>query len=91
MQRASLVEKSRQKPQEKIKIVTDVSSSQNLKSYNFHSQICTYLRRFIWQALKNYRYDEDPVLAQCGVKIDRQLTQLDGRVLESPKVNLPML
>ncbi|KGN47971.1 protein argonaute 16 isoform X1 [Cucumis sativus] len=62
MQRASLVEKSRQKPQEKIKIVTD--------------------------ALKNYRYDEDPVLAQCGVKIDRQLTQLDGRVLESPKLKV---
>lgn len=49
--------------------------------------IRTYLQRFIWQALKNYRYDEDPVLAQCGVKIDRQLTQVEGRVLESPKVS----
>lgn len=62
MQRASLVEKSRQKPQEKIKIVTD--------------------------ALKNYGYDEDPVLAQCGVRIDRQPTQVEGRVLESPKLKV---
>ncbi|XP_022930861.1 protein argonaute 16-like [Cucurbita moschata] len=62
MQRASLVEKSRQKPQEKIKIVTD--------------------------ALKSYRYDEDPVLAQCGLKIDKQLTQVEGRVLESPKLKV---
>lgn len=62
MQRASLVEKSRQKPQEKIKIVTD--------------------------ALKNYRYDEDPVLAQCGLRIDKHLTQVEGRVLESPKLKV---
>ncbi|KAG7012021.1 Protein argonaute 16, partial [Cucurbita argyrosperma subsp. argyrosperma] len=62
MQRASLVEKSRQKPQEKIKFLTD--------------------------ALKNYQYDEDPVLAQCGLKIDRQPTQVEGRVLESPKLEV---
>lgn len=40
-----------------------------------------------WQALKNYRYDDDTVLSACGVSIEKQLMQVDGRVLETPKVN----
>lgn len=62
MQRTSLVEKSRQKPQERIRTVTD--------------------------ALRNYRYDEDPVLAECGIRIEKRLTQVDGRVLETPKLKV---
>ncbi|KAI5683232.1 hypothetical protein M9H77_04460 [Catharanthus roseus] len=61
-QRASLVEKSRQKPQEKIRVITD--------------------------AMRNYRYDEDPLLAACGISIDKQLSQVDGRVLEAPKLKV---
>ncbi|PRQ52668.1 putative post-transcriptional gene silencing PAZ-Argonaute family [Rosa chinensis] len=61
-QRASLVEKSRQKPLERIKSVTD--------------------------ALRNYRYDEDPVLAECGISIEKQLIQMDGRILETPKLKV---
>lgn len=34
----------------------------------------------------NYRYDEDPLLAACGITIEKQLTKFDGRVLEAPKV-----
>ncbi|KAG8640547.1 hypothetical protein MANES_13G066164v8 [Manihot esculenta] len=59
-QRASLVEKSRQKPLDRMRTVTD--------------------------ALKNYRYDDDTVLSACGVSIEKQLMQVDGRVLETPKV-----
>lgn len=59
-QRASLVEKSRQKPQEKTKILVD--------------------------AVRNYHYDNDPLLAECGISIEKQFTQVDGRVLESPKL-----
>ncbi|KAM7498359.1 hypothetical protein LguiA_022773 [Lonicera macranthoides] len=62
VQRASLVEKSRQKPPERIRIVTD--------------------------ALRSYRYDEDPLLVACGISIDKQLTQVDGRVLEAPKLKV---
>ncbi|XP_065875578.1 protein argonaute 16 [Euphorbia lathyris] len=62
LQRASLVEKSRQKPQDKIKIVTD--------------------------AMRNYRYDDDPVLSSCGVSIEKQMTHVDGRVLETPKLKV---
>ncbi|KAG5545651.1 hypothetical protein RHGRI_017960 [Rhododendron griersonianum] len=62
MQRASLVEKSRQKPPERIRVVTD--------------------------AVKNYRYDDDPLLAACGISIEKQLTQVDGRVLEAPKLKV---
>ncbi|KAM6567334.1 hypothetical protein CsatA_026462 [Cannabis sativa] len=59
-QRASLVEKSRQKPQEKMKIVVD--------------------------AVRNYRYDSDPLLADCGISIEKQFTQVDGRILDPPKL-----
>ncbi|KAF8410786.1 hypothetical protein HHK36_003323 [Tetracentron sinense] len=62
MQRSSLVEKSRQKPQERIRIVTD--------------------------AVRNYRYDEDPILAACGISIDKQLTQVEGRVLNAPTLKV---
>ncbi|CAL5394005.1 unnamed protein product [Camellia sinensis] len=62
MQRASLVEKSRQKPQERIRVVTD--------------------------ALKTYRYDDDPLFVACGISIEKQLTQVDGRVLEAPKLKV---
>ncbi|KAG6572421.1 Protein argonaute 16, partial [Cucurbita argyrosperma subsp. sororia] len=44
--------------------------------------------KVLTDALKNYQYDEDPVLAQCGLKIDRQLTQVEVRVLESPKLKV---
>lgn len=62
MQRASLVEKSRQKPLERIRTLVD--------------------------AMKNYRYDDDPVLTECRISIDKQLTQVDGRVLETPKLKV---
>ncbi|CAN6696663.1 unnamed protein product [Malus baccata var. baccata] len=38
-----------------------------------------------WQAQK---YDNDPVLATCGISINKDLTQVKGRVLETPKVSL---
>jgi eukaryotic translation initiation factor 2C len=59
-QRATLVEKSRQKPQERMRVVTD--------------------------AVKNNRYDDDPILSSCGIKIEKQLTRVDGRVLSAPTV-----
>ncbi|XP_038705645.1 protein argonaute 16-like [Tripterygium wilfordii] len=61
-QRASLVEKSRQKPQERIRTLTD--------------------------AVRNNQYDNEPVFAACGISIDRKLTQVDGRVLETPKLKV---
>lgn len=62
MQRSSLVENSRQKPHECIRIVMD--------------------------AMRNYRYNEDPMLAACGINIDNQLIQVEGRVLEPPKLKV---
>ncbi|RXH96086.1 hypothetical protein DVH24_008586 [Malus domestica] len=64
-QRTSLVEKSRQKAQERIRTVTDIAL----------------------QAMKKYLYDNDHVLATCGISINKDLTQVKGRVLETPKVN----
>ncbi|XP_073118508.1 protein argonaute 16 isoform X2 [Henckelia pumila] len=62
MQRASLVEQSRQKPPERIRVVTD--------------------------AVRNYQYDDDPLLISCGISIEKQLTQVDGRVLDVPKLKV---
>ncbi|XP_024959437.1 protein argonaute 16 [Cynara cardunculus var. scolymus] len=62
LQRASLVEKSRQKPQEKMRVIND--------------------------AMKNYHYDDDPLLASCGICIEKQFAQVDGRVLEAPKLKV---
>ncbi|ESQ51884.1 hypothetical protein EUTSA_v10016224mg [Eutrema salsugineum] len=57
-QRASLVEKSRQKPLERIKTLND--------------------------AMGTYRYDENPFLAGCGISIEKQMTLVEGRVLNPP-------
>ncbi|KAK2389084.1 protein argonaute [Trifolium repens] len=62
VQRASLVEKSRQKPQERIKILTN--------------------------AIGNSCYDDDAVLAACGISIDKQFTPVEGRVLETPQLKV---
>jgi hypothetical protein len=42
----------------------------------------------IFQAMRSYCYDEDPVLSSCGISIEKQMTQVDGRILETPKVAL---
>uniref|UniRef100_A0ACD5XQE4 Uncharacterized protein n=1 Tax=Avena sativa TaxID=4498 RepID=A0ACD5XQE4_AVESA len=57
-QRTMLVEKSRQKPQDRMRVVTD--------------------------AVKSNRYDDDPIFSSCGIKIENQLTRVDGRVLTAP-------
>ncbi|BAT89437.1 hypothetical protein VIGAN_06039000 [Vigna angularis var. angularis] len=62
MQRASLVEKSRQKPQDRIKILKN--------------------------AVGNYCCDDDPVLAACGISVDKQLALVEGRVLEAPQLKV---
>ncbi|KAL6990563.1 hypothetical protein U1Q18_040965 [Sarracenia purpurea var. burkii] len=49
---------------------------------------CNLTARLICQAVTNYRYEDDPFLAACGISIEKQLTPVDGRVLEAPKVNL---
>ncbi|MBA0822094.1 hypothetical protein Goarm_018910, partial [Gossypium armourianum] len=61
-QRATLVERSRQKPRERIQILTD--------------------------ALKNNKFNENPVLSACEISIGRQLTEVEGRILETPRLKV---
>ncbi|XP_051141870.1 protein argonaute 4 [Andrographis paniculata] len=61
-QRSSLVEKSRQKPQERMNVLTN--------------------------ALKINNYDAEPMLRACGVSIVRNFTQVEGRVLPTPKLKV---
>lgn len=44
------------------------------------------LLTYTFQAVKNNRYDDDPILSSCGIKIEKQLTRVDGRVLSAPTV-----
>ncbi|KAH7846364.1 hypothetical protein Vadar_013047 [Vaccinium darrowii] len=40
------------------------------------------------EAVRNYRYDDDPLLAACGISIEKQVTKVDGRVLEAPMLKV---
>nr|GMD16245.1 protein argonaute 4 [Ipomoea batatas] len=61
-QRASLVEKSRQKPQERMQVLSN--------------------------ALKINNYDAEPLLNSCGISINNNFTQIEGRVLPAPKLKV---
>ncbi|KAL6850460.1 hypothetical protein ACP4OV_021087 [Aristida adscensionis] len=60
LQRSSLVEKSRQKPQERMSVLSDV--------------------------LQRSNYDSEPMLMACGISIAKSFTEVDGRVLQAPKL-----
>uniref|UniRef100_A0A8R7VCA0 PAZ domain-containing protein n=1 Tax=Triticum urartu TaxID=4572 RepID=A0A8R7VCA0_TRIUA len=60
LQRSSLVEKSRQKPHQRMSTLDD--------------------------ALIRSDYDSDPMLKACGITIARNLTQIEGRILQAPKL-----
>ncbi|KAG6523121.1 hypothetical protein ZIOFF_012974 [Zingiber officinale] len=61
-QRAALVEKSRQKPQERMSVLSE--------------------------ALRNNNYDADPLLRASGVSIATNFTQVEGRVLQPPRLKV---
>ncbi|MQL41505.1 hypothetical protein EI012_26720, partial [Escherichia coli] len=60
LQRSSLVEKSRQKPQERMRVLSD--------------------------ALKISNYGSEPMLRNCGIQINNNFTQVEGRVLQAPRL-----
>ncbi|VVB16953.1 unnamed protein product [Arabis nemorensis] len=60
--RSNLVKESRQKPQEKMNVLS--------------------------RALKNSNYNNDPMLQECGVRIGSDFTQVEGRVLPTPKLKV---
>lgn len=60
LQRASLVEKSRQKPQDRMRALTG--------------------------ALKQSNYDADTLINATGITISTTFTQVEGRILEPPKL-----
>ncbi|KAB1218150.1 Protein argonaute 4 [Morella rubra] len=65
LQRSSLVEKSRQKPNERMKILSD--------------------------ALKSNNCGSEPMLRSCGISINTNFTQVEGRVLPAPRADLASL
>ncbi|ESW13558.1 hypothetical protein PHAVU_008G206600 [Phaseolus vulgaris] len=60
LQRSSLVEKSRQKPQERMRVLTDALSRSN--------------------------YGSEPMLRNCGISISSGFTEVEGRVLQAPRL-----
>ncbi|GAB2285147.1 Protein argonaute-4 [Dionaea muscipula] len=61
-QRSSLVEKSRQKPKERMETLS--------------------------HALRTSNYDAEPMLRSCGIAINTQFAQIEGRVLNAPKLKV---
>ncbi|XWS31011.1 hypothetical protein CRYUN_Cryun23aG0040600 [Craigia yunnanensis] len=61
-QRATLVERSRQKPRDRIRTLTD--------------------------AMRSSQFDEYPVLSACGISIGKELIEVNGRVLETPRLKV---
>ncbi|GAB2215125.1 hypothetical protein Droror1_Dr00019501 [Drosera rotundifolia] len=62
LQRSSLVEKSRQKPKERMDTLS--------------------------HALRSSNYDAEPMLRSCGITISSQFAQIEGRVLNAPKLKV---
>ncbi|KAK7300313.1 hypothetical protein RJT34_11156 [Clitoria ternatea] len=60
LQRSSLVEKSRQKPQERMRTLSD--------------------------ALRSSNYSAEPMLRNCGISISSSFVEVEGRVLQAPKL-----
>ncbi|KAL2316931.1 hypothetical protein Fmac_030807 [Flemingia macrophylla] len=60
LQRSSLVEKSRQKPQERMRVLSDT--------------------------LKTSNYGAEPMLRKCGITISSGFTEVEGRVLQAPRL-----
>lgn len=45
-------------------------------------------KNMITHAIKNSQFYDDSLLASCGIIIERELSQVDGRVLEAPKLKV---
>ncbi|KAJ4797830.1 Argonaute family protein [Rhynchospora pubera] len=43
-------------------------------------------RKIITQAVRSNNYDEDPLLAACGIQIEKEMTRLTGCVLPAPRL-----
>ena len=94
LQRASLVEKSRQKPQERMSVLSHVGAT--ILMITFISCHRSFMKMlwlaielvfsFLMQALKVSNYDAEPLLRSCGISISSSFTQINGRVLQAPKV-----
>ncbi|KAL9244297.1 hypothetical protein vseg_018089 [Gypsophila vaccaria] len=61
-QQVTLVEKTKQKPLERMKALTD--------------------------EVENSHYKNDPLLATCGISIEKTFMHVSGRVLEAPKLKV---
>uniref|UniRef100_A0A0D6R7G7 Piwi domain-containing protein n=1 Tax=Araucaria cunninghamii TaxID=56994 RepID=A0A0D6R7G7_ARACU len=64
-QRTSLVEQSRQKPEDRMDVLL--------------------------KAMFQNDYNSDPLLRACNINVDRQLMQIEGRILEPPKLKFGTL
>lgn len=87
LQRSSLVEKSRQKPQERMSVLSNVGVILHLMASTvLEFFTCAVFKPFFLQALKSSKYDAEPMLRSCGISINPSFTQVEGRVLPAPKV-----
>lgn len=84
LQRAQLVEKSRQKPQDRMKTLTNVIK--NLLNQTIVVELFYLLISWCLQALRINNYADEPLLRACGVSVSNNFTQVEGRILAAPRV-----
>ena len=89
-QRSKLVKESVQKPQEKMNVLNNVRVFKNFILPLFFF-VLILIFKFHWQAIKDSGYNNDPMLQDCGVSIGSNFTQVEGRVLPTPRVWLTLL
>ncbi|CAG7910751.1 unnamed protein product [Brassica rapa] len=87
-QRSKLVKESVQKPQEKMNMLNNVRVFKNFILPLFFFSVLILIFKFHWQAIKDSGYNNDPMLQDCGVRIDSDFTQVEGRVLPTPRLKV---
>lgn len=83
------MEKSRQKPKERIDVLHNVGSISFTDTIPM-SYVIWFLHLnngLLWQALRTNNYNADPLLRSFGISIDNQFIEVRGRVLPTPNVS----
>lgn len=61
----------------------EIQSDGSILKYTILILFCVFLK-----ALKLNNYDAEPLLKSCGISINSNFTQVEGRVLPAPRVLL---
>ncbi|CAH8383291.1 unnamed protein product [Eruca vesicaria subsp. sativa] len=85
-QRSKMVTASEQNPRDKLNMLNEVRSLQFFVYALIFLLILILTFKFHLQALQGIKYNDDPMLKECGVRISSNFTEVEGRILAAPKL-----